>query len=51
MERWADYAGKRINDLSFPLAKAGISIFYLSTYQADYILVSFCPSLRTDART
>ncbi|KAI8056596.1 hypothetical protein BDF22DRAFT_203241 [Syncephalis plumigaleata] len=34
-----DNAGKRIIDVSAPLAKAGISIFYLSTYQADYVLV------------
>ncbi|RKP24487.1 hypothetical protein SYNPS1DRAFT_17154, partial [Syncephalis pseudoplumigaleata] len=34
-----DHAGKRIIDVSAPLAKAGISIFYVSTYQADYVLV------------
>ncbi|KAJ3330728.1 GATS protein-like 3 [Blyttiomyces sp. JEL0837] len=32
-------SGKRINDLSGPLAKAGISIFYLSTYHTDFIFV------------
>ncbi|KAJ3407684.1 Zinc finger C3H1 domain-containing protein, partial [Chytridiales sp. JEL 0842] len=32
-------SGKRINDLSAPLAKAGISIFYLSTYLTDFIFV------------
>ncbi|KAI9595744.1 ACT domain-containing protein [Syncephalis fuscata] len=32
-------ASKRIIDVSAPLAKAGISIFYLSTYQTDYVLV------------
>ncbi|KAJ3364244.1 GATS protein-like 3 [Allomyces javanicus] len=31
--------GKRISDLTGPIAKAGISIFYLSTYQTDLILV------------
>ncbi|KAL6617901.1 hypothetical protein U3516DRAFT_629007 [Neocallimastix sp. 'constans'] len=34
-----DMSGKRINDLSAPLAQAGISIFYLSTYQTDFIFV------------
>ena len=33
-------SGKRINDLSAPLAQANISIFYLSTYQTDFIFVS-----------
>ncbi|KAI9136620.1 hypothetical protein BKA69DRAFT_1128946 [Paraphysoderma sedebokerense] len=32
-------AGKRISELSAPLAKAGISIFYLSTYQTDFVFV------------
>ncbi|KAJ3197535.1 GATS protein-like 3 [Irineochytrium annulatum] len=32
-------SGKRINDLSSPLAHAGISIFYLSTYLTDFIFV------------
>ncbi|KAJ3090512.1 hypothetical protein HK102_003477, partial [Quaeritorhiza haematococci] len=32
-----DNSGKRINELSAPLARAGISIFYLSTYQTDFI--------------
>ncbi|KAJ3206574.1 Cytosolic arginine sensor for mTORC1 subunit 2 [Dinochytrium kinnereticum] len=32
-------SGKRINDLSAPLAQAGISIFYLSTYLTDFIFV------------
>jgi len=34
-----EMSGKRINDLSAPLARAGISIFYLSTYQTDFIFV------------
>ncbi|RKP04698.1 hypothetical protein THASP1DRAFT_33502 [Thamnocephalis sphaerospora] len=34
-----DNAGQRIIDVSAPLARAGISIFYLSTYQTDYVLV------------
>jgi len=34
-----EMSGKRINDLSAPLAQAGISIFYLSTYQTDFIFV------------
>ena len=33
-------SGKRINDLTAPLANANISIFYLSTYQTDFIFVS-----------
>ncbi|KAJ3046488.1 hypothetical protein HK097_000816 [Rhizophlyctis rosea] len=32
-------SGKRINQLSAPLARAGISIFYLSTYQTDFVFV------------
>ena len=32
-------SGKRIYDLSEPLAKGGISIFYLSTYQTDFLLM------------
>lgn len=34
-----EMSGKRINDLSAPLAQANISIFYLSTYQTDFIFV------------
>lgn len=34
-----DNAGRRINELSGPLAQAGISIFYLSTYQTDLVFV------------
>jgi hypothetical protein len=34
-----DNAGRRINELSKPLAQAGISIFYLSTYQTDLVFV------------
>ncbi|KAK9760677.1 hypothetical protein K7432_015062 [Basidiobolus ranarum] len=30
---------RRINELTGPLARAGISIFYLSTYQTDYFLI------------
>ncbi|KAI8850988.1 hypothetical protein BC829DRAFT_441877 [Chytridium lagenaria] len=33
-------SGKRIHDLSAPLAQAGISIFYLSTYLTDFIFGS-----------
>lgn len=32
-------SGKRIHDVSEPLAKGGISIFYLSTYQTDFLLM------------
>ncbi|KAJ3283120.1 Cytosolic arginine sensor for mTORC1 subunit 2 [Borealophlyctis nickersoniae] len=32
-------SGERINQLSEPLARAGISIFYLSTYQTDFVFV------------
>ncbi|KAI9206482.1 uncharacterized protein BJ171DRAFT_31420 [Polychytrium aggregatum] len=32
-----DQSASRINALSEPLAKAGVSILYLSTYQTDYI--------------
>jgi hypothetical protein len=32
-------SGKRIHDVSGPLAKSGISIFYLSTYQTDFLLM------------
>ena len=35
----AEDSGKRINQLSAPLARAGISIFYLSTYQTDFVFV------------
>ncbi len=34
-----DSSGKRISELSQTLAGAGISIFYLSTYQTDFIFV------------
>ncbi|KAI9014954.1 hypothetical protein BC832DRAFT_546898 [Gaertneriomyces semiglobifer] len=34
-----DHSAKRINEISAPLAKAGVSIFYLSTYQTDYVFV------------
>lgn len=34
-----DNAGRRINELSGPLAHAGVSIFYLSTYQTDLLFV------------
>ncbi|KAI8810094.1 hypothetical protein BJ742DRAFT_770525 [Cladochytrium replicatum] len=32
-------SGQRITDISAPLAAAGISIFYLSTYQTDFVFV------------
>lgn len=35
-----DASGKRISDLSEPLAQAKFSIFYMSTYQTDFVLVS-----------
>ncbi|KAI9026293.1 hypothetical protein DFJ74DRAFT_663910 [Hyaloraphidium curvatum] len=38
-EEGLDNAGRRINELSGPLAHAGISIFYLSTYQTDLVFV------------
>ncbi|KND00427.1 uncharacterized protein SPPG_04748 [Spizellomyces punctatus DAOM BR117] len=34
-----DNSAKRINEISAPLAKAGVSIFYLSTYQTDFVFV------------
>ncbi|KAI9105351.1 hypothetical protein DFS34DRAFT_599043 [Phlyctochytrium arcticum] len=34
-----DNSAQRINEISAPLAKAGVSIFYLSTYQTDYVFV------------
>ncbi|KAJ2956277.1 hypothetical protein NQZ79_g7847 [Umbelopsis isabellina] len=34
-----DCSGKRISDLSAPLAKAQFSIFYMSTYQTDFVLI------------
>ncbi|KAJ5524510.1 hypothetical protein N7494_011160 [Penicillium frequentans] len=34
-------AGKRVLELTSPLALAGISIFFISTYFSDYILVPF----------
>lgn len=35
----AESAGLRVHALSSPLAESGISILFLSTYQADFILV------------
>ncbi|RCH91124.1 GATS protein-like 3 [Rhizopus azygosporus] len=32
-------SGKRISDISEPLAQGKFSIFYMSTYQTDYVLV------------
>ncbi|CEP15611.1 hypothetical protein [Parasitella parasitica] len=34
-----DSSGKRISDLSGPLAQGKFSIFYMSTYQTDFVLV------------
>ncbi|KAI9258009.1 hypothetical protein BDA99DRAFT_514989 [Phascolomyces articulosus] len=34
-----DASGKRISDLSEPLAQGKFSIFYMSTYQTDFVLV------------
>ncbi|KAI7872492.1 hypothetical protein BDF14DRAFT_1753944 [Spinellus fusiger] len=34
-----DSSGKRINDLSSPLAQNKFSIFYMSTYQTDFVLI------------
>ncbi|KAI8375330.1 hypothetical protein EDC96DRAFT_323686 [Choanephora cucurbitarum] len=34
-----DTSGKRISDLSCPLAKSKFSIFYMSTYQTDFVLI------------
>ncbi|RDW93072.1 ACT domain-containing protein [Aspergillus mulundensis] len=34
-------AGQRVLELTTPLAMAGISIFFISTYYADYIIVPF----------
>lgn len=36
-----DKSGERVKDLSSPLAQAGISILFLSTYNSDYILVQY----------
>lgn len=33
-------SGKRISDISEPLAQGKFSIFYMSTYQTDYVLVN-----------
>lgn len=33
-------SGKRISDLSGPLAAGKFSIFYMSTYQTDFVLVN-----------
>lgn len=35
-----DSSGKRISDLSGPLAQGKFSIFYMSTYQTDFVLVN-----------
>ncbi|KAJ3341384.1 hypothetical protein HDU93_005020 [Gonapodya sp. JEL0774] len=35
----SESSGKRILELSAPLARAGISIFFLSTYQTDFVFV------------
>ncbi|KAJ1552724.1 hypothetical protein HK405_010240 [Cladochytrium tenue] len=43
-------SGKRISALTAPLARAGVSIFYLSTYHTDYIIVKE-KSLGTVVRT
>ncbi|KAG2233912.1 hypothetical protein INT48_004400 [Thamnidium elegans] len=34
-----DTSGKRISDLSGPLASGKFSIFYMSTYQTDFVLI------------
>ncbi|KAI7902822.1 uncharacterized protein BX663DRAFT_531305 [Cokeromyces recurvatus] len=34
-----DSSGKRISDLSGPLAQGKFSIFYMSTYQTDFVLI------------
>ncbi|KAI9317594.1 hypothetical protein BX666DRAFT_2112010 [Dichotomocladium elegans] len=34
-----DASGKRISDLSEPLARGKFSIFYMSTYQTDFVLI------------
>ncbi|KAF7729268.1 GATS protein-like 3 [Apophysomyces ossiformis] len=34
-----DSSGKRISDLSGPLAQGRFSIFYMSTYQTDFVLI------------
>ena len=36
----SDKSGARVHELSAPLAEAGISILYLSSYLCDFILVS-----------
>ncbi|KAI9263066.1 hypothetical protein BY458DRAFT_514756 [Sporodiniella umbellata] len=34
-----DASGKRISDISWPLAQNKFSIFYMSTYQTDFVLI------------
>lgn len=36
----SDKSGARVHELSAPLAEAGISILYLSSYLCDFMLVS-----------
>lgn len=36
----ADTSGARVHELSAPLAAAGISILYQSSYMSDFIFVS-----------
>jgi hypothetical protein len=38
-----DTSGARVNELSAPLAAAGISILYQSSYMSDFIFVSSFP--------
>jgi hypothetical protein len=36
---FVETSGRRISDLSRPLAQEKFSIFYMSTYQTDFVLV------------
>lgn len=38
-EIYLDYSGRRISDLSGLFTQGQFSIFYMSTYQTDFILV------------
>lgn len=43
-----DSSGKRISDLSGPLAQGKFSIFYMSTYQTDFVLVMYSKGVNWD---
>ena len=43
MQNLSDNSGARVNELSAPIAAAGISILYQSSYMSDFIIVSRIP--------